>query len=303
MDKKDRLHRCNICNKEYSSYKSLWNHNNKFHKDNTIICKIMSEDSLKMSEDSLKMSEIIKNYNCRYCNKFYNNKNSRWSHEQNCKQINTKITNNTGTRNINNDINNNNINMGTINNNNQKQIIINQIGTESINCLSVKEILKIIDDNNNMPITCIKKLNFNKNLPENHSFCTTTLEGKHFTRINHKTQKPEKINKVDFINEVLESSLRFINNIYLMVDFDESFRDKIPTDYQNKIKDIIDNQHKFHDAKNKKAFFNCINDLSYNFKDIIFETWKLIQPTDNIEDSDEPTLIDENFNYMSSDDE
>ena len=132
MDRKDRLHRCNLCNKEYSGYKSLWNHNNKFHKDSTRICKIMSEnslkmsenslkmfeDSLKMSKDSLKMSEIIKNYNCRYCKKYYNNKNSRWSHEQNCKQINTKITNNTSTRNINNDINNNNINMGTINNNN-----------------------------------------------------------------------------------------------------------------------------------------------------------------------------------------
>jgi hypothetical protein len=113
-----------------------------------------------------------------------------------------------------------------------------------------------------------KKVNFNKKYPENHSFCTTTL----FTRINHKTQKPEKINKIDFINEVLESSLRFINNISMMVEFDESFRDSIPQEHQNKIKDILDNQDKFHDAKNKKAFFNCINDMSYNFKDIILET-------------------------------
>ena len=43
--------------------------------------------------------------------------------------------------------------------------------------------------------------------------------------------------------------------------------------------------------------------MSYNFKDIIFETWKLIQPSNSIEDSDEPLLIDENFNYLSSDDE
>ena len=76
-----------------------------------------------------------------------------------------------------------------------------------------------------MPITCIKKINFNKKYPENHSFCTTTLEGKHFTRINHKTQKPEKINKNDFIDEVLESSLRFINSISIMIEFDESYRD------------------------------------------------------------------------------
>jgi hypothetical protein len=73
-----------------------------------------------------------------------------------------------------------------------------------------------------------KKVNFNRKYSKNHSFCATTLEEKHFTRINHKTQKPEvfelnsetnaktrlnlvlpeKINKIDFINEVLESSLK-----------------------------------------------------------------------------------------------
>ena len=26
---------CNICSKKYKSYKSLWNHNNKFHNTNT----------------------------------------------------------------------------------------------------------------------------------------------------------------------------------------------------------------------------------------------------------------------------
>ncbi len=29
--KKDRSYICEICNTNYSSYKSLWNHNNKFH--------------------------------------------------------------------------------------------------------------------------------------------------------------------------------------------------------------------------------------------------------------------------------
>ena len=153
-------------------------------------------------------------------------------------------------------------------------------------------------DGNNMPITCIKKVNFNKKIPSNHSFCTTTLEGKHFTRINHKTQKPEKINKVDFINQILDSSLKFIQNISLMIEFDEKFRESIPEEYQEKLKEILANQERFHDPRNKKAFFNCINDMSYNFKDIILKTWKLIQPADN------ELLMDENFNYMdSSDDE
>jgi hypothetical protein len=90
-----------------------------------------------------------------------------------------------------------------------------------------------------------------------------------------------------------------------MVEFDESFRETIPLEYQNKLKEIINNQQKFHDPKNKKAFFNCINDMSYNFKDIILKTWKLIQQNDTKENilSDEELLIDENFNYMDSSDE
>ena len=62
-------------------------------------------------------------------------------------------------------------------------------------------------------------------------------------------------------------------------------------------KDILNNRHKFYDPSNKKAFFNCINDMSYMFKDIILETWKIIQPKDNSDtnsDSEE-ILIDENY--------
>jgi hypothetical protein len=297
--------RCNNCNKNYSSYQSLWNHNKKFHKD---ICKGSVNSSVNVSKGCVKgvnkSQELINKYICKDCNKSFSCRQSKYEHKKKyCKKdlivLENKVVPITT-------INNSNINNGTINNNtiNNNHITINQLGKESVDCLPINDILKILSDGNNMPITCIKKLNFNKDIPENHSFCTTTLEGKHFTRINHKTQKPEKINKVDFINEVLDSSLRFLNNISLMVEFDESFRDKIPLDYQNKIKDIMNNQHKFIDAKNKKAFFNCINDMSYNFKDLILETWKLIQPNATyIIDDDEPPLIDENFNYMSSDDE
>jgi hypothetical protein len=313
MDKTSRLHRCDICNKEYSSYKSLWNHNNKFHINNKLIHKsdISISSAIDKSNDKPNISQNENKeskYCCKYCNKKYLHFQSRWKHEKKCKNkdiivANNQTNNQTNNQIIQNNNINNNINNGTINNN-QKQIIINQIGREPFDSLPIKDILKIISEGNNMPITCIKKLNFNKNIPENHSFCTTTLEGKHFTRINHLTQKPEKINKIDFINEVLDSSLRFINNISIMTEFDEDYREKIPLEYQNKIRDILDNQHKFCEAKNKKAFFNCINDMSYNFKDIILETWKLIQPVEKDDtDSDGPPLIDENYKYVSSDSE
>jgi hypothetical protein len=37
------------------------------------------------------------------------------------------------------------------------------------------------------------------------------------------------------MDEVLESSLRFINSISIMIEFDESYRDNIPIEYQQKI--------------------------------------------------------------------
>jgi hypothetical protein len=74
--------KCNICNKVYSSKSSLCNHNKKFHNEN--INK--TDNSMKKTDNSMKKTdENIKNYNCRYCNKEYNNKNSRWSHEKICK--------------------------------------------------------------------------------------------------------------------------------------------------------------------------------------------------------------------------
>ena len=30
---------CKVCNKDYSSYKSLWNHNKKFHNTNSVNVK------------------------------------------------------------------------------------------------------------------------------------------------------------------------------------------------------------------------------------------------------------------------
>ncbi len=303
-------YRCNICNKNYSSYQSLWIHNKKFHSDEIQTCKGSVKDQRKGTVKERKGKKKLNEntiYFCEYCNKSFSCRQSKYEHKKNVCKKDLIVADNKiiidPKQQIN--INNQQINNGTINNTNNTYITINQIGKESLDCLPINDILKILADGYNMPLTCIKKLNFNENIPENHSFCTTTLEGKHFTRINHKTQKPEKINKVDFINEVLNSSLRFINNISLMVEFDESFREKIPKDYQDKIKDIINNQHKFHEAKNKKAFFNCINDMSYNFKDLIMETWKLLQTNKKeiIVDDDEPPLIDENFNYLSSDDE
>jgi hypothetical protein len=93
---------CKDCNKGYTSYQSYWNHNKRYHNnislkrfDNGLITTenslINSNTGLLKTENETTNVKNIKSYNCRYCSKIYNNKNSRWSHEQKCKENNVEI--------------------------------------------------------------------------------------------------------------------------------------------------------------------------------------------------------------------
>jgi len=67
-------HKCNVCNKTYLNYKSLWAHNKKFHNGikNGIITPIIG-------------------VNCRICNKEFKHKQSRYTHEKTCTRISSSI--------------------------------------------------------------------------------------------------------------------------------------------------------------------------------------------------------------------
>ena len=100
---------CNICNKKYASYQSLWNHIKKFHKAN----KLTNTDNLPghnyiipVHNDNIPVYTIIKKSSiptlqCGYCKKFYKSISTKSFHIKSCKldhpeiQIvnNTKICN------------------------------------------------------------------------------------------------------------------------------------------------------------------------------------------------------------------
>jgi len=83
--------KCNICIKTYASKSSLCNHNKKFHNKcsiNNLKCSDnipVSSDNIPVSSENVLISSDTKNYNCRNCNKRFNNVKTRWSHEQKCK--------------------------------------------------------------------------------------------------------------------------------------------------------------------------------------------------------------------------
>ncbi len=85
---------CKICNKNYASKSSLCNHNKKFHYNKRLKKSENIHTETEKSPMNCELSIFTTkktDYLCRYCKKLYHNKNSRWSHEQKCKNI-TKET-------------------------------------------------------------------------------------------------------------------------------------------------------------------------------------------------------------------
>ena len=77
--------RCKICEKNYASNSSLWNHNNKFH--NTSV-----KENVKVVKENVKDVKESK-YRCNICNKQFSCRQSKYEHQKNvCNKINNKIS-------------------------------------------------------------------------------------------------------------------------------------------------------------------------------------------------------------------
>ncbi len=112
---KSESYTCNICNKMYSSASSLCNHRSKIHKvnkyyhDNTSIIHdntlIIHDNTIREANmiiptkgnNNVAVSEIVtvKTYDCKHCNRHFNNYQNRWKHYKICK--NKKIIENQNT--------------------------------------------------------------------------------------------------------------------------------------------------------------------------------------------------------------
>ena len=137
--------------------------------------------------------------------------------------------------------------------------------------------------NNNPLIDIISLLNFNENLPENHSFCNTSLEGDYVSVINTDNNKIEKKNKHEFYDKVLNSSFDKIDQISIILELDNDIKELLKDKYKkhldkkmNHIKNTF-----FTDKVYHNSYKTNINELSYNNKDIISITWSKLNKTIN----------------------
>ena len=167
---------CKKCNKKYSSYQSLWNHNKRFHKNEII-------------------ETTHEKYNCDKCNKILSSRQSKWRHMKICKiikEIEPKI------------INNNITNNGTINN----TVIINNYNNDDVSYVSDKFLKKIFthllcEDEHQLPIPkLIENIKFNPNHKENNNVKITSLRSD--IGFKYDDDKWKAVDKDDLLNDLFK---------------------------------------------------------------------------------------------------
>lgn len=296
---------CNLCNKEYKSYQSIWNHNKKFHPNENLI--IQKNDNKK------------RNFICDKCNKKFTTKQSMDHHIYNtCKQktnkadllekqiaklqkevnnlkssknINTNTTTNNGT--ITTNSNNNNTN-----NNTNNILVINKIGTENIGELNDEEIKEIFNQKLESVFKFIQHLNFNSRLPSNHNFCSTSLDGPYLTIYNTDDSVQKKERKKYFFEDLLNRSVNKMEQLYKKnkSKFNKTKQKQIEDEMQT-LKDIRDQDM---NDKLLGEMLKKLNLLSYNYKQIVLDTWKNGNVTGK---KTVPKTFEEDLAYNSDDDD
>ena len=281
--------KCNICDKQYKSYQTLWNHNKIKHTSTNkkIICDSCNKEFTR--SDNLKYH---KNNTC----KIKNNNIKINILEEKIEQLEDKI-NNISNNTLNNINNNSTVNNGTVN------IYINKTGTENVLELNDSEKNEIFNKEIDGIVSFIRFINFNERLPNNHSFCTKSLEGKYLLSYNTEDEKIESVRKKYFYHELLNNSVEKMDILY------KSCKNKFSKEKQLKVENTIQSlkEIKNRDLSNKvlKEIKNKLIEISYNRRETVLNTWD--NPNNNIKpnlnlDDDELLKQLENCDTSGNDD-
>jgi len=246
-------YKCSECNKEYASYKSLWNHNKIKHKTNVVktntsVVKIPScGDNINTDDD---------NSLCFYCNKKLCDRKSRWRHEKKCKKNNEII-----------EIKNQNIKMEQeikklkkdvinlskkttpttlVNNiNNGININVNSLGYENIQSkLLEKEKINLLTSVlfKEFPlIELVRKIYTDDKFKEDRNTLLTNLQNKSCLVYKSDVNKFEATNKNEHIDNIITARKDDLISMY--AEFSEStkikdYTKKLIEDYLEKVEGI-----------------------------------------------------------------
>jgi hypothetical protein len=271
-----KKHKCEYCDKTFSSPQSKCNHKTIKHKNYV-------------------PPEVVNSNVCTYCNKEYSNRSSLIRHlDLYCKtktQLINKIINekkikctksNTIISQLTNNINtqNNNSNNTIINNN--INININPINEPNINKFKLLDICNIFDEQFNIILKLIELTYFNENFEENHSFYVSNLQGEYVNTFNSSENTTTKLKKY-FFDELFSFTLKQIKSLYNKYK-DKLFEIEKQVEIQEKIAALeemrIENSHTY------KSYLKLINVLAYDKKDVIINTFNKLKQLECLDKND-----------------
>jgi len=284
---------CNYCNKTYSSYKSLWNHNKKFHKSSVTPMSTQCQPNVNPMSTHCQPC-VNPKYKCIKCNIIFTTRQSKSRHL--LKSCNNKLKEE---YNVSNKLQEENsiikkenqelhkkmnellklckihpktlqkinkqlINTGTINNtinNTNNTINIVKFGSEDLNkVFSQSEILKVLNRKMQSLEESIKTIHFNDSRPEFKNIYITNLKDQY--AYIYDGNKFIAVLKSDILEELVDNHFE---NIELSVDeYKEKLQPKT-IDVLDKFIDKMNNDDEFVDNEHKKTYPNF---KSYNINKI-----------------------------------
>jgi hypothetical protein len=290
---------CNICNKKYAGYKSLWNHNKKFHNINVIQSNIICNTNVINGNTNVIQSNT-KEYNCKYCNKIFKMRQYKWKHEQRCKikennkfkeieeqnkqlmQTINELKNQVSMilkekgkihhktlQKINNQLNvnqSNNINNGSIINN--TYVKFGELEYEKI--LNNNQIKHILNKQYKCLEESIKQIHFNEDIPEYNNVFITNMKDDIAYVFNGK--QFISIRKNEMLNDLIDTHIKEIN---LSLEKNKNtLNEKYVTRLEKFLDMLNDDDTKFTDHDNQRTYnsykaykINSIKLLIYNESD------------------------------------
>jgi hypothetical protein len=182
------------------------------------------------------------------------------------------------------------INNYTTNNtlNDKKIIINNSPGSESIAHLSVEQQRGIMNKGLSSLMYLIQTTNFNVESPEYHSYCVTALNDKHASMIDVKTNSIIKTEKNELFDKILIGNIKKLEAMCSNKEFGHNEREVYKLKLES-LKDLL-----FKNKRGLKKYYNELNLLSYNNKDLIIETWASLRTLDDIINSEASNKISYN---------
>jgi hypothetical protein len=120
-------------------------------------------------------------------------------------------------------------------------------------------------------INLIKLTNFDKNKPEFHSYCVTSLNDKHASVINTNTQSIIKIEKTKLFDTILCNNIskleKLCTNNFFTISDREVYRNNL-----ERLKKVL-----YEKKTGMKKYYSEINLLSFNNNKHIITTWNQIK--------------------------